>query len=103
LPLPPPAIPSIAAAGGGKYALSSEHGVEPNAVVVIYNHNESLPRNERVAGTLADSEGNWDQTIIALPNDVIDVSQEFGSMRSATTTFSIPPAPIDAGAGDGAP
>ena len=100
LPLPPPAIPSVVPAGDGQVTLSSEHGVEPNAIVILYNHNDSLPREKRVAGTLADPEGTWDQTIYAAPMDTIDVSQEFGTMRSATTTFQIPSLP-DAGARPG--
>ncbi len=103
LPLPPPALPSVTPAGDGQVTLSSQHGVEPNAIVVIYNHNDTLPREKRVFGTLADPEGNWDQTIYAAPMDTIDVSQEFGTMRSATTTFQIPSLPgVDAGAGEDA-
>jgi len=90
LPLPPPAIPSIAPAGEGTYTLRSEHGVEPNAVVVIYNQNVTLPLNQRVAATLADAEGTWDQTVVAAPQDILDVTQEFGTMRSGSTTFQIP-------------
>ncbi|WP_394820987.1 hypothetical protein [Pendulispora albinea] len=90
LPLPPPAIPSIAPAGEGQYALRSEHGVEPNAVVVILNNNQTLPLNKRAAATLANAEGTWEQVVYASPGDVLDVTQEYGSMRSAQTTFRVP-------------
>ena len=90
LPLPPPAIPSTTLEADGRVTLRSDHGVEPNALVVILNHNESLPLNQRVAGTLADTEGTWEQTVIASPGDILDVTQEFGSMRSAQTTFRVP-------------
>jgi len=90
LPLPPPAIPSIASAGEGQYRLRSEHGVEPNAIVVIINHNTSLSGDDRVSGSEADAQGTWEAVIPASAGDVLDLKQEFGTMTSPETTFQIP-------------
>jgi hypothetical protein len=90
LPLPPPALPSMTAAGDGKVTLRSEHGVEANAIVVIYNHNTTIPRNLRVEAAQADAEGTWEETVVAYPGDIVDVTQEFGTTHSAPTTFRIP-------------
>src|SRR4029079_12319554 len=90
LPLPPPSIRSVAQVSPGKFKLSSERGAEPDALIVIYNHNPSVSLAERVDGAQADSERTWEETITAFPGDVIDVSQEFGSTRSPQTTFQIP-------------
>lgn len=90
LPLPPPSTPEIAPEANGKWKLSSKGGVEANAIVVLFNRNPSLPNADRVDGTQADAEGNWEETIVASPGDVIDLTQEFGSTRSAPTTFRIP-------------
>ncbi|WP_394848938.1 hypothetical protein LZC95_15985 [Pendulispora brunnea] len=90
LPLPPPAIPSIAQTGEGQYRLRSEHGVEPNAIVVIINHNSTLSGDDRVDGTEADAQGTWEAVIPAHAGDFLDVKQEFGTMSSPLTTFQIP-------------
>ncbi|WP_394838395.1 hypothetical protein LVJ94_15945 [Pendulispora rubella] len=90
LPLPPPAIPSVSQAGEGQYRLRSEHGVEPNAIVVIINHNSALSGDDRVDGTEADAQGTWEAVIPANPGDFLDVKQEFGTMGSPLTTFQIP-------------
>jgi hypothetical protein len=91
LPLPPPSAPSVSQAStANRYTLHSDKGAEPNAVVVIYNHDPNVSLQDRVAGVQADGEGTWDQTITAFPGDVIDVWQEFGSTRSAQATFQIP-------------
>ena len=93
LPLPPPTVPSALAAGDGLYTLRSERGVEPNAVVVIYNNNTGLSLSDRVGATQADGEGSWEETIKAVPGDLIDITQEFGTTRSAPVTFRIPTSP----------
>jgi hypothetical protein len=90
LPLPPPSTPEIAPQADGKWKLSSKGGVEGHAIVVIFNRNPNLPAADRVDGTQADADGNWEESILAAPGDVIDVTQEFGSTRSAPTTFRIP-------------
>jgi hypothetical protein len=90
LPLPPPSTPELAPEAGGQWKLSSKRGVEGHAIVVIFNRNPNLPNADRVDGTQADADGNWEEIIKADPGDVIDVTQEFGSTRSAPTTFRIP-------------
>lgn len=90
LPLPPPSTPELAPEANGDWKLSSKRGVEGHAIVVIFNRNPNLPNADRVDGTQADADGNWEEIIKAAPGDVIDVTQEFGSTRSAPTTFRIP-------------
>ena len=74
----------------GKVTLRSTHGVEANAIIVIYNHNGTIPLNLRADAVQADGEGSWEETIVAYPGDVVDITQEFGTTRSAPTTFRIP-------------
>jgi hypothetical protein len=92
LPLPPPSLPSIGASSvPGHYRLTSDRGAEPNALIIIFNRNPSLPRDQRVSGTQADEHGTWDADVPASPGDYIDVSQEFDTTRSAPVTVQIPP------------
>jgi hypothetical protein len=90
LPLPPPSSPLISLGSTpGTYRLSSLQGAEPNALVVVVNRRETLPPNQRVTGTIADPVGSWDLVVIANVGDLLDVSQETGSTRSASTTVTI--------------
>ncbi len=90
LPLPPPALPTIGlGTEPSTYRLSSVNGAEPHALIVVVNRNEALPRNKRVAGTIADEQGSWDVTVFASPGDVLDVSQESGDARSPGTTVTV--------------
>ena len=90
LPLPPPAAPLISVGTTpDTFDLASIDGAEPNALIVIVNRNESLPRNRRVTGTIADERGSWDATVIASVGDVLDISQESGSTRSPGTTVTV--------------
>ncbi len=90
LPLPPPSSPLFAAgATPGTFKLSSIEGAEPNALIVIVNRNEDLPRNKRVSGTIADERGSWDTEVVAKVGDVLDISQESGSTRSPSTTVTV--------------
>lgn len=93
LPLPPPALPEVSNVANGMVHLSSKKGVEANAIVVLYNRNPTVPLDQRVFGSQADGEGTWEQTIVASPGDVIDITQEFGSTRSSQTSVEIPKAP----------
>ena len=90
LPLPPPQTPSVAQSAPNRYHLHSDKGAEPNAVIVIYNHDPNVSLSDRVDGAQADQDGTWDETITAFPGDTIDVSQQFGSTESPQTTFTIP-------------
>ena len=90
LPLPPPAAPSISTGTEpDTFKLTSIDGAEPNALIVIVNRNEALPRDKRVTGTIADERGSWDATVIAKLGDVLDISQESGSTRSPGTTVTV--------------
>lgn len=90
LPLPPPSTPLISAgATTGTFKVSSIEGAEPNALIVIVNRNEDLPRNKRVSGTIADERGSWDTEVVAKVGDVLDISQEAGSTRSPSTTVTV--------------
>ena len=90
LPLPPPAAPLISnGTEPDTFKLSSVDGAEPNALIVIVNRNDALPRNKRVTGTIADERGSWDTIVTAKIGDVLDVSQESGSSRSAGTTVTV--------------
>jgi hypothetical protein len=91
LPLPPPAVPTIVASTSpGKYHLSSERGAEPNAIIIVFNRNPAVPRDQRVSGAQADGGGTWDAEVIASAGDYLDISQEFGTTRSAPITVQVP-------------
>lgn len=90
LPLPPPALPTISAGTEpNTYRLSSLEGALPNALVVVVNRNESVPREKRVEGTIADDRGSWDVTVFANVGDVLEISQESGTTRSSGTSITV--------------
>jgi hypothetical protein len=90
LPLPPPATPVISMGSSpDAFRLASIQGAEPNALIVIVNRDEALPRDKRVTGTIADGQGSWDATVIAKLGDVLDISQESGTVRSPGTTVTV--------------
>ena len=90
LPLPPPTAPLISlGTEPDTFKLASVNGAEPNALVVIVNRNEALPRSKRVSGTIADENGSWDATVFAKVGDVLDISQESGTTRSPGTTVTV--------------
>jgi hypothetical protein len=90
LPLPPPAAPLISlGTSPDTFKLASVQGAEPNALIVIVNRNEALAPDKRVTGTIADAVGSWDATVNAKVGDVLDISQESGTARSAGTTVTI--------------
>ncbi|MBX3262547.1 MAG: hypothetical protein KIS78_23795 [Labilithrix sp.] len=88
LPLPPPAQPTVSVGSEpNTFRLKSERGAIPNALIVVVNRNELLPRDQRVEGTLADELGSWELEIVANAGDTVDISQEDGTTRSPTTTI----------------
>ncbi len=90
LPLPPPALPSVLAGSmPGTFRVSSIKGAEPNALVLLINRNTTLKPNERITGTFADEEGSWDVELRASTGDIVEVSQEFGSLRSPPVSVTI--------------
>lgn len=87
LPLPPPAVPTITTGiEPDTFRLSSVNGSEPNALIIIVNRNEELPRNKRVSGTIADAQGSWDAVVYAKAGDSLDILQDNGSGTSPATT-----------------
>ncbi len=74
----------------GKVHLTSDRGAEPNALVIIFNRNPAVPRDQRVSGAQADEVGNWDADVVASPGDYLDITQEFGTSRSAPVTAQVP-------------
>ena len=90
LPLPPPATPVISTGSSpDTFKLASIQGAEPNALIVIVNRDETLARDKRVTGTIADGQGSWDANVIAKVGDVLDISQESGTVRSPGTTVTV--------------
>jgi hypothetical protein len=90
LPLPPPALPTITAGSEpNTFRLRSDKGALPNALIVSVNRNETLPREDRVRGTIADPQGSWELVVKAHVGDTVDISQEDGSIRSPTTTVEL--------------
>ena len=84
LPLPPPALPTTSASPEpGKVHLNSDRGAEPNAIIVIINTNPNISRDKNVGGATADSSGSWFTDIYGADGDVIEISQEFGTTKSA--------------------
>jgi hypothetical protein len=73
----------------GTFELRSDKGALPNALIVAVSRNESLPRDQRVAATLADGLGSWDLLMKGTVGDFVDVSQEDGSNRSQSTTVEL--------------
>lgn len=90
LPLPPPAAPIISSGlEPDTFRVASIEGAQPNALILIVNRNEDLPRNKRVSGTLADGLGSWDIVVTAKVGDVLDISQEASGARSPDTTVTV--------------
>jgi hypothetical protein len=92
LPLPPPAIPSFSTQGvpPGEVELQSVRGAEPNAIIVIYNQNPTIPLDKRAAATLADANGSWDAAITGSTGDYLEISQQTGTLNSPSTSVQIP-------------
>lgn len=91
LPLPPPTEPSITASTvPGKVHLHGVQSVTPNAIVIAYNQNPSVKREERVTATLSDEFGSWDMDVTASPGDVIDITQESSNTSSPSVQITVP-------------
>lgn len=90
LPLPPPSQPTISVGvEPDTFRLASDRGALPNALVIVVNRDEMLPRDQRVTGTIADAEGSWELAITGSAGDLVDISQEVGTTRSPTTTVRL--------------
>jgi hypothetical protein len=64
--------------------------VTPNAIVIAYNQNPSVKREERVTATLSDEFGSWDMDVTASPGDVIDITQESSNTSSPSVQITVP-------------
>jgi hypothetical protein len=90
LPLPPPAQPTVSVGSEpNTFHLKSDNGALPNALIVVVNRNESLPRNQRVVGTLADPQGSWELDVAGTVGDTVDISQEDGTTRSPAVSVTL--------------
>ena len=90
LPLPPPTAPTISSGSTpNTFHLKSDKGAIPNALIVVVNRNEAVPRDQRVEGTIADAFGSWELDIKANNGDFVDISQEDGTTRSPVTTIQL--------------
>ncbi len=89
LPLPPPDLPSATQTSATTYHLVG-HGVEANVDVIIKNTNTTLPNNQRLSGTVADANGNWDAYVYASSGDTLHIWQQYVSYISPYTTYTIP-------------
>ncbi len=91
LPVPPPLLPTITTSSApGRVHLASNRGAEANALVIVYNRNPAVPRDQRVSGAQADDLGTWDAEVVASPGDFLDITQELGTSRSAPVTAQVP-------------
>jgi hypothetical protein len=91
LPLPPPAAPSISVGSEpGTFHLKGEKGgAIANALLIVVNRNETIPRDKRVTGTIAEADGSWDLDVFGFAGDFVDISQEDGTTRSPATTVQL--------------
>jgi hypothetical protein len=91
LPLPPPDEPVFSpSTQTGRIHLHSSGGAEPNAIIVIVNEDTTVPLEQRVTGTEADGTGTWDADVVATSGDVLDISEEYGDVKSASTEVMVP-------------
>jgi hypothetical protein len=91
LPLPPPAVPTVSqSTDPGKVHLQAVRGADANAIIVVVNLNTNIPSDKRVSGAQADANGSWDCDITASRGDVLEVTQEFGTQRSAPVDVQVP-------------
>jgi hypothetical protein len=90
LPLPPPALPTVSSEALGVVHLTSDRGVEANAIVIIYNRNPSVALSKRVGGAQADAQGSWEADVFASKGDLLDITQEIGTGRSPPLTLRVP-------------
>jgi hypothetical protein len=90
LPLPPPTAPTISIGSEpNTFRLKSERGAIPNALIVVVSRNPNLSSNQRVEGTIADTQGSWELDVMGTAGDIVDISQEDGVTRSPATTVTL--------------
>jgi hypothetical protein len=91
LPLPPPELPTVVPATDGDHVrlVAQCGGAQPDAVIVIVNTNPQVQNDQAVSGSRADGCGAWDATVYAHSNDVLEITQEFGTTRSPPVVVQI--------------
>ncbi len=89
LPLPPPDVLSQTEGPTPGTIHLTGHVQQPNAVIVIENMNTALPPDQRVSGTIADANGNWEANVIASKGDTLDIYQQVGNDESPYTTYTV--------------
>ncbi|HEY3819000.1 MAG TPA: hypothetical protein VGL81_17645 [Polyangiaceae bacterium] len=92
LPLPPPEDPTIGPGPDADHITLSVPcgGADPAALIVIVNENPAVPDNEAVSGAVVSNCGSWDATTYAHSGDVLDITQEVGTVRSQPLVFQVP-------------
>jgi hypothetical protein len=92
LPLPPPMAPTVTAgADANHFKLSSMcGGVDGGATVIIENTDTALPNDQRISGAIASPCGSWDAIVFGNRGDVLNITQDNGSVVSATEVFQLP-------------
>jgi hypothetical protein len=92
LPLPPPVAPTVTAGSDANHfkltALCG--GVEAGAVVVIENIDTNLANDQRISGAIASPCGSWDAIVYANRGDVLNITQDNGSIVSSPEVIQIP-------------
>jgi hypothetical protein len=100
LPLPPPEPPSQEAGFDADHVklYAGCGNVAGGAIIVVVNVNTSVPGDQAVSGAIASSCGSWDAMVYAHRGDVLQVTQELGTVVS-------PPAVVQVriGGGDAGP
>jgi hypothetical protein len=92
LPLPPPMAPTIAAGADAHHFVLTAAcgGADAGATIIIENTDTSLPDDERISGSLASGCGAWDATVYANLGDVLNITQDNGSVVSSPEVVQIP-------------
>jgi hypothetical protein len=92
LPLPPPAAPTVTAgADANHFKLSSAcGGVEGGVTVIIENTDTALPSDQRISGAIASPCGSWDAIVYGNRGDVLNITQDDGSVVSSPEVFQLP-------------
>jgi hypothetical protein len=92
LPLPPPMAPTVTAGSDANHfkLTSACGGVEGGVTVIIENIDTTLADDQRVTGTLASPCGSWDAIVYGNRGDVLNITQDDGSVVSSPEVFQLP-------------
>jgi hypothetical protein len=92
LPLPPPMAPTVTAGSDANHfkLTSACGGVEGGVTVIIFNTDTTLADDQRITGTLASPCGAWDAIVYGNRGDVLNITQDDGSVVSSPEVFQLP-------------